>query len=206
MGKAGCFAIKKTQTGYQFEFNIALHIDDLAVLNFIQSRLNMGKVYLNETSATLKINRQAEVSSLIDLIDLNPLNTTKRLDFEDFKKAFNIYVCRNNLASLDGSDKSREQAKNRISVSSHSLLHPCFAQIEELKNGMNKNRPYAQAKLGNVKVTGYWLLGFIEGEGNFYIDKSSLAAKFRLGQSSRDRVLLEQVAIFFFQFSQRIGF
>lgn len=57
----GCFAIKKTQHGYQFEFQIALHIDDLECLNFIQSRLNLGKIYLNATSAMFKVNRQAEV-------------------------------------------------------------------------------------------------------------------------------------------------
>jgi hypothetical protein len=37
MDGEGCFAIKKTQHGYQFEFQIELHIDDLAVLNFLQT-------------------------------------------------------------------------------------------------------------------------------------------------------------------------
>lgn len=86
----GCSAIKKTQHGYQFEFLIELHIDDLAVLNFLQNKLNIGKVYVYSSSASLrrKVNRQADIKVLIAILSHNPLNTAKRLDFEDWKYAF----------------------------------------------------------------------------------------------------------------------
>lgn len=90
----GCFVIKKTPHGYQFEFIIEVHIDDLAVLNFLQDKLNIGKVYAYCSSASWKVNRQADIKVLIDILSNNPLNTAKRLDFEDWKCAFELYVNR----------------------------------------------------------------------------------------------------------------
>jgi hypothetical protein len=43
--------------------------------------------------------------------------------------------------------------------------------------------------LDKIMVTKYWLLGFIEGEGNFSAESKSLALKFRLGQVYREKVL-----------------
>lgn len=105
------------------------------------------------------------------------MNSTKRLDFEDFKQGFEIYFSRN--------DTGNNELKNEV-----------LAKIDIIKNGMNQSRFYAESNLNNIRVTDYWLLGFIEGEGNFYIDKSSLESKFRLGQSSRDKALLEEIAKF----------
>lgn len=62
---------------------------------------------------------------------------------------------------------------------------------------MNKNRPYEVFNLDNIVVTKYWLLGFIEGEGNFNAESKSLALKFRLGQVSRDKVLSQKNSFIF---------
>lgn len=61
---------------------------------------------------------------------------------------------------------------------------------------MNKNRPYEVFNFDNIIVTKYWLLGFIEGEGNFNAESKSLALKFRLGQVSRDKLLFQKIVLF----------
>ena len=183
----GCFAIKKTQHGYQFEFQIELHIDDLAVLNFLQNKLNMGKVYAYPSSASWKVNRQADIKILIEILNRNPLNTAKRLDFEDWKYAFELYV---NRTSTEGNNR-QEQSE-------------VFLKIVNIKNGMNKNRPYEVFNLDNIVITKYWLLGFIEGEGNFNAELKSLALKFRLGQVSRDKLLFEKIILFLDELANEI--
>lgn len=188
MDGEGCFAIKKTQHGYQFEFQIELHIDDLAVLNFLQNKLNIGKVYVYPSSASWKVNRQADIKVLMDILSHNPLNTAKRLDFEDWKHAFELYV---NRASAEGNNR-QEQSE-------------VFLKIANIKNGMNKNRPYEVFNLDNIVVTKYWLLGFIEGEGNFNAESKSLALKFRLGQVSRDKLLFQKIILFLDELANEYG-
>lgn len=184
----GCFAIKKTQHGYQFEFQIELHIDDIAVLNLLQSKLNIGKVYAYPSSASWKVNRQADIKVIIDILSHNPLNTAKRLDFEDWKHAFELYV---NRASAEGNNR-QEQSE-------------VFSKIAEIKNGMNKNRPYEVFNLDNIVVSKYWLLGFIEGEGNFNAESKSLALKFRLGQVSKDKNLFQKIVLFLDELAEEYG-
>jgi len=175
----GCFIIKKTQFGFQFEFIIELHIDDLKVLKFLQTQFNMGKVYEYSSKAAWKIFRQGDVKALIALLSANLLSTTKRLDFEDWKLAFELYVNR----SSGGSDNSEGIAA-------------VLSNITDIKSRMNKGRSSEVSNLDNIVITEYWLLGFIEGEGNFHVESKSLALKFRLGQVSRDRVLFEKIVLF----------
>lgn len=54
---------------------------------------------------------------------------------------------------------------------------------------MNRGRSY---EIYNSNNTKYWLLGFIEGEGSFNVNKDELITTFTLGQVSKDRPLLEK--------------
>ena len=56
---------------------------------------------------------------------------------------------------------------------------------------MIKNRLCEDFNMDNVVATKYWLLGIIESEGNFNAESKSLALKFRMGQVSRDKILLK---------------
>nr|ATI20518.1 hypothetical protein [Juglanconis juglandina] len=117
-------------------------------LNFLQSKFNIGKVYVYSTSPSLKVFRP-DVKVIIYIFSDNPLNTTKRLDFQDWKKAFELYVNRN-------LDRDNIECKSTV-----------LSKVAEIKSGMNQSRIYAISNLDNIRVTKYWLLGFIEGEGIF---------------------------------------
>lgn len=60
--------------------------------------------------------------------------------------------------------------------------------ILEIKSGMNTKRLSSLSYFEDISITKYWLLGFIEGEGCFNVEKT-LIAKFRLGQVSK-KILL----------------
>ena len=111
-------------TGASFRFIIELHIDDIDTLKYIKSKLNLGNeiaVYGNSCKFTV-IHRR-EISKLISVFDKYNLNTTKYLDYLDFKKAFHLYY-----------EKNRGWL--RLPLNKRTLID----QLLKLKNGMNKNR------------------------------------------------------------------
>lgn len=102
-------------------FKIALHKDDEKVLLFIRDKLNIGSVRINKDMCIYNITDRKGIIYLISILDIHKLNTTKYLDYLDFKKAFLLYT---NRAPSENSYKE-EKLKN---------------SILELKNKMNTNR------------------------------------------------------------------
>lgn len=91
---------------------------------------------------------------LANLFSEYRLNYTKRLDFEDWKKAFELYTI-----------------KDKDGLTGKDLKIALAPAIDDLKSKLNRNRPYNEVKFEDIKITKYWLLGFIEGEGNFSVEK-----------------------------------
>ncbi|GAA5135765.1 hypothetical protein GCM10023339_74000 [Alloalcanivorax gelatiniphagus] len=94
-----------------------MHIDDKPLLLFIASQLGLGKVTSSDKVATYSVVKQDEVKAIINILSNNPLNTTKYLNFLDFKRAFELYI----------------NAKNKSSVA-------LISEIDNIVSGMNKSR------------------------------------------------------------------
>ena len=128
---------------------IELHVDDIDALKLIKSKLNIGNdivVYGNSCKFTLLVTHPKDIYKLIAIFDEYNLNTTKYLDYLDFKKAFNLY---------QGRDKTIKEKQTLID------------QILELKKGMNKSRiNFSLPADHKIVISGPLLLGFIEGEGS----------------------------------------
>jgi hypothetical protein len=77
------------------------------------------------------------VKTIVDFFSKSLLNSTKLLDFEDFKQGFEIYFSRNDTGNNKG------------------LNNEVLAQIGLIKNGMNQSRPYVESNLDNIRVTDY---------------------------------------------------
>lgn len=80
----GCFYIAKrndSSTFFEFRFIIGLHIDDIKVLEFINSVSGIGKVRATESSATFTVSTIEEVKVIIDIFTNYPLNSSKHLNF-----------------------------------------------------------------------------------------------------------------------------
>ena len=108
----------RKQDGYGFKFAIQLHIDDLKMLHFIQSKLEIGKVYITGSAARFVVTNLKETPIIINIFSRYPLNTTKFLNFQDYKKAFEIYT------------------------SSRLKTPEILDKVEEIRMGMNKLRRY----------------------------------------------------------------
>ena len=164
-------------SGASFRFIIELHIDDLNTLKYIRSKLKIGNeiaVYGNSCKFTV-IHRK-DINKLISIFGKYKLNTTKYLDYLDFKKAFNLY---------QGRDKTIKDNQTLID------------QILELKKAMNKSRMNFSLPVDHkIVISRPWLLGFIEGEGSFYLTRAEFEPGFSITQSETQLPVMEKIKEF----------
>lgn len=176
----GCFKVKpKYRNGktnvhsFNFEFEIHLHIDDVKVLKKICDFLGIGKVYERESSKSCSfvVGNEGALRVLIDIFKRYPFNGIKLLDFIDFQEAFFLY--------FDRPGKLDEEL---------------ISKILKLKSGMNKGREdFSMPSDHIVKITKYWLLGLIEGEGSFSLSREKLRPSFQLLFTAAQKPLLEEI-------------
>lgn len=158
-----------------FRFVIELHKDDIKVLEYIRNNLGVDtKIAIYGDSCKLVIGHRNDIYKLIEIFDKFKLNTTKYLDYLDFKRAFVLYQ------EFKGQEKS-------------ALLD----QILKLKNGMNASRtnfnfPSSYA----IRISDHWLLGLIEGEGSFYFERKEFRPGFLIRLSHVQLPVLEKIKEF----------
>lgn len=163
-------AISKTCS---FRFQINLHKDDLNVLYYIQRSLGFGEVRLYDNYASFTITRLKDIAQLMDIFKKYPLQGSKWLNYKDFLLAFDLYT-----SSNDNTNALKE--------------------IIRLKNNMNRLRlNYTLPEDKVINITPYWLLGFIEGEGCFSINKhNNYRLDFSLCQSSTNFELMKSIKVY----------
>jgi hypothetical protein len=99
-------------------FKISLHRDDEEVLRYIKDKLGFGGVRLYKDECIFNVTDQKGIALLISIFDKYNLNTSKYLDYLDFKEAFLFYI-------------NRDKSLNPSAVKDRIL---------EFKNKMNTNR------------------------------------------------------------------
>lgn len=88
-----------------------------------------------------------------------PLNGVKFLDYLDFKKAFFLFNRRSSV--LD--------------------LQDLYSNVIKLKDGMNDKRiNFILPEYHQIRITGNYLVGFIEGDGSFYLNKHDMTVRLSL--------------------------
>uniref|UniRef100_UPI0023F54B85 homing endonuclease n=1 Tax=Leptographium wingfieldii TaxID=155675 RepID=UPI0023F54B85 len=108
------------------------------------------------------------------------LNGIKYLDFLDFVKAYELYFNR----------------------PSGTLYTDLIEEILNLKAGMNRQRIDKERPI-EIKITDYWLLGLIEGEGSFHLIRSRLIPSFALKMTADQEPLMRAIKKYLIE---RLGF
>ena len=65
---------------------------------------------------------------------------------------------------------------------------------------MNSNRISFNMPSNHIKITTYWLLGLIEGEGSFHLWRSDLIPVFSIVLTERQLPVLVKIKEFFIQY------
>lgn len=165
-----------TVIGATFRFVIELHKDDIEVLEYIRNGLGVNnKIATYGDSCKLVIGHSKDIYKLIEIFDKFKLNTTKYLDYLDFKRAFILY-------------------KEEFKEGDRTAL---LDQILKIKNGMNANRTnFNFPSDHNIVISPHWLLGLIEGEGTFTLDRKEFRPGFYIGLSQVQLPVLEKIKEF----------
>ena len=156
-----------------FRFQINLHKDDINVLYYIHKTLGFGEVRSYHDFSSFTVTRLKDIALLLKIFDQYPLQGSKWLNYRDFSKAFYLY---------QNSNRGAETLKDILNI----------------KNGMNRLRSdFTMPNDKEIHITPYWLLGFIEGEGCFSINKrNNYRLDFSLCQSSTNLELLQKIKIY----------
>ena len=164
----GTFMIVSQVKGFSFKFSIGLHIDDLNVLNYIKDQLGFGNVYSSYNSCHFNVTKKEDILKLINIFDIYLLNSTKRFDYLDFKKAYYLY---------HNKDELTQELRN---------------QILYIKNNMNNFRKNFEI-LQEFNISKEWLLGFIEGDGSFSLSRNTMEPVFSIKLSESQLFLLKGI-------------
>lgn len=189
----GCFFInRKTMSNgnirYAFGLKIKLHIDELALLNTIQSTLGIGWLEKpRNNTCCFQINSESELRSLIGLLDNIPLMGIKDLDFLSFKEAFFLYFNR------PGSVTETIQARIEEIRAQHNTKRTEFKPTLRDEGFKSSITDYKFDPQGENNPRRGWFLGFIEGEGSFFVRKADLTPRFELELTSAQKALLESI-------------
>jgi hypothetical protein len=149
----GNFLIIMDRSYVKLRFKISLHLDDLKVLQIIQSNLNIGRIVeeQNRNRCSFIVEDVSGINTICSIFNNYPLHTSKKLDFQDFYEALLI------------------RTKNK------KLSDSNIERILYLKNNMNSKREIFtyDIKKSQIIINPNWFIGFIEGEGTFGIKTGS---------------------------------
>ena len=169
------FGRRGSTNTYQFFFQIQLHIDDFNVLIYIRDILGFGKAFEFKNTCIFRVDNFEDIKKIITIFEQYTLNSTKLLNFLSFKKAFELYI--NSSKTLD-----------------------LVKQLEEIKSGINSKRTDYKLPVDHeYRITPYWLLGFIEADGSFFIKSKELSLIFNISQSLVDLDLMKSIRRFLLQ-------
>jgi len=167
-------------------FSIELHKKDLLLLSRIQAFFNVGAIYKHRSNVVY------HVQSFNDLLNViiphfikYPLLTQKGSDFLLFKIVVNILKTKQHT-SIEG-------LQNIINI--RASMNKGLSK--KLLLSFPNTIPYPRSKIQfNKIINPNWLIGFIDGEGCFYIkpQKFGFSVNVSISQHSRDKNLLKGIA------------
>lgn len=166
---------------------------DVDVLYLIQKYFGLGNVTLHKDTANFQVVSMKDLLKIIEHFNLYPLKTQKYNDFILFKKAYDLILNKEHLVNLQNLVNIRA-SMNKGLPERLLLDFPNTNPEIRPKSSFNK-----KDKLFDIN---YWIAGFVNGEGCFYIKTSkskthklglSVSLNFIVMQNIRDIKLMEEI-------------
>ena len=156
----GSFTIYRSKDGkWTLFFKLTQSTYNLRLLYFVKTQLGVGSVNFDthNLKADFRIRDRKTIGSiLLPIFDKYPLLTSKFYSYSKFKEAY-YNLENNNLTNLE---KDRLLLDLTSKQKSDNYISPAWEVINFEVNNTN------EAKLVMSK---YWLIGFTEAEGSFYL-------------------------------------
>lgn len=150
---------RKVKWAVRPRFSIGLHIRDLALLKQIQAFFGIGVIYKHSKySVQYRVESLNDLQVIIDHFDKYPLITQKFADFLLFKQIVEKMNEKKHLTlkGLEEIINIKASLNNGLS----NVLKKAFPNVNIVK------RPMVALK---KTLNPYWVVGFVDGEGCFYV-------------------------------------
>jgi Cytochrome C and Quinol oxidase polypeptide I/LAGLIDADG endonuclease len=172
----GSFVITKSGGYYRLQYNLSQSIYNLRILYYIKTMLGYGSVTksVKQSWGNFRITDRKVLNEVIfPIFDKYPLLTSKYYNYLKFKNAHSILEDKN----LSTPEKNRMVEELLLKHMPSDYISPAIKHLT----------------LKNI----YWLIGFVEAEGNFgiYPDREWFNLEFTLVQKL-DKSLLELIKRF----------
>jgi hypothetical protein len=179
----GSFSIVKSGGSYRLHFGLSQSFYNIRILYYIKSVLGYGSVtkYEGDKSAQLRITDRKTLANVIfPIFDKYPLLTSKYFNYLKFKEVYYI---------LERKDLTTKEKNILIENIKNKPLPNDY--VSPGISSLSINSTYERI---NSTISIFWLVGFIEAEGNFgiYPDRGRFNIEFTLVQKL-DKFLLELI-------------
>ena len=168
-------------------FKIAQSTYNLRLLYYIKSQLGVGQVSVSETSGEFRIrDKKNIIQYILPIYDKYPLLTSKQFNYNLFKQAA-IIMTNDSLTKLE-KDTLLNELKNQ-QMPDRYISSAWITQV---------NVKYLTRDAAITVISKFWLIGFTEAEGSFYLYKKNegrIVHAFELTQKTEDRIVLEGIAL-----------
>lgn len=156
----GTFHFSKNKEGqWGLVFQISQSSYNLRLLYYIKKELGIGSIYIEykTTNACFRVrDRKLIGNTIIPIFESVLLLTSKHFNFSLFKEAYSILE--NNELSKEHKDTLLNQLKTKEKP--HNYISPAWSLVN---NQINSSAD------ANLVLNKYWLVGFTEAEGSFYL-------------------------------------
>jgi len=176
--------------GYAVEllFKITLSSKDKLLLERIKNFFGVGRLLFQGSSVSYNVRSLEDLQIIINHFDKFPLISYKYSDYIVFRQVFDLMK--------DGQHLNHEGLKKIVSLKAISNK----GLSENLKKLFPKVAPAIRPSVNSQDIPSpYWVAGFVEGEGSFYIKistKNEVSFRFLVTQHIRDIELLKKLAIY----------
>jgi Cytochrome C and Quinol oxidase polypeptide I/LAGLIDADG endonuclease len=184
----GCFSITRLAEGkWSLFFKLTQSSYNLRAIHFIKKQLGVGSVYVypdcNKADFRLR-DRKNIGSKIIPIFDKFPLLTSKYFSYQKFKKAYEI------LENINLSTKEKDILLLKLQSEERPLdyISPAWKAVNN-----EVNNTYEAKSI----ISKYWLIGFTEAEGSFYLvskDATRIVHAFEITQKL-DLIVLKAISL-----------
>ena len=152
----GYFIICKNNNNYELKFSISQSIYNIKILYYIKKNLGYGNISKENKMVQFNISdRKILKKRIFPIFDKYNLLTSKYYNYNKLKKVWEI---------LEDKNLNKIEKRDKIDLLLLEKLPENYIS-PKLRN-LNENSNYFSIK---SIISIYWLIGFIEGKGNFVI-------------------------------------
>lgn len=176
-------------------FSIHLHKKDINVLYMLQKFFNVGNITMHKDTANYQVVAMSDLLIILEHFNKYPLISQKKADYVLFKKAYDLIKNKEHLTNL----------QNLINIRASMNKGLPERLLSDFPNTVPEIRPeIILSKDDKLIDMNYWIAGFVEGEGCFFVKTSkskthklglSVNLNFIIVQNIRDKELMEEIKL-----------